>query len=197
VSVSSQADTERADRVLERRELATNPAVEQRELAAIYVRRGLDPALAQTVAQGLMAHDAFGAHARDELGLWDKLTARPLRAAFSSAATFTVRAIVPILAPILASQTRVIPIICGASLLCLAVLGAMAGRVGGASAWIGAARVAFWGVLAMAATAGIGALFGLGWQRNHLGPKLLDMLGRPETMFNSQYFGSRRTEAID
>jgi VIT1/CCC1 family predicted Fe2+/Mn2+ transporter len=160
VSVSSQADTERADLALERRELATNPAAEQRELAAIYVRRGLDPALAQTVAQDLMAHDALGAHARDELGLSDKLTARPLQAAFSSAGTFTVGAIVPMLAAILPSQTPVIPIVCGASLVCLAALGAIAGRVGGASAWIGAARVAFWGVLAMAATAGIGALFG-------------------------------------
>lgn len=160
VSVSSQADTERADIALERMHLATDPAAEQRELAAIYVRRGLDPALAQTVAQQLMAHDALAAHARDELGLSDKLAARPLQTALSSAATFTVGAIVPVFAAILPSQTWVVPVVCGASLVCLAALGAIAGRTAGASAWIGAARVAFWGVLAMAATAGVGALFG-------------------------------------
>jgi vacuolar iron transporter family protein len=115
VSVSSQADTERADLALEQRDLATNQAAEERELAAIYVRRGLDPALAQTVARELMAHDALGAHARDEIGLSDKLTAHPLQAAFSSAATFTLGAIVPILAAILPSQTRAIPVVCVAS----------------------------------------------------------------------------------
>jgi VIT1/CCC1 family predicted Fe2+/Mn2+ transporter len=160
VSVSSQVDTERADLAVERTELASDPAAEQRELAAIYVRRGLDLPLAQTVALQLTAHDALGAHARDELGLSDKLAVRPLQAAFSSAATFKVGAIVPTLAAILRSQTWVVPVVGGASLSCLAALGAIAGRTGGASAWIGAARVAFWRVLAMAATAGVGALFG-------------------------------------
>jgi len=160
VSVSSQGDTERADLALERTELANDQAAEERELAAIYVQRGLDPALARTVAQQLMAHDALGAHARDELGQSDKLAARPLQAALSSAATFTVGAALPILTVVLASQARLVPVVSGASLICLAALGAIAARTGGASAWIGAARVTFWGALAMAATAGVGALFG-------------------------------------
>jgi VIT1/CCC1 family predicted Fe2+/Mn2+ transporter len=160
VSVSSQGDTERADLALERTELGANLAAEERELAAIYVRRGLEPALADTVAQQLMAHDALSAHARDELGLSDKLAARPLQAALSSAATFSVGAALPILTFMLSSQARAVPVVSGASLICLAGLGALAARTGGASAWIGAARVAFLGALAMAATAGVGALFG-------------------------------------
>ncbi|HVB98879.1 MAG TPA: VIT family protein [Candidatus Dormibacteraeota bacterium] len=160
VSVSSQADTERADLALERTELATLPAVEEKELAAIYVQRGLDPELARTVALQLMAHDALGAHARDELGLSDKFFARPLQASLASAATFSVGAALPILTVMLAPPTGLVILVSGASLLCLVALGAIAARTGGASAWIGAWRVAFWGALAMAATAGIGALFG-------------------------------------
>ena len=159
VSVSSQADTERADLALERIELAADEDAEQRELAAIYVRRGLEPALARTVAQQLMAHDALGAHARDELGLSDQLAARPLQAALASAATFAVGALLPILAVMLPPPVWVVPVVSGASLLCLAALGALAAQVGGGSAWRGAVRVAFWGALAMLATAGVGALF--------------------------------------
>lgn len=160
VSVSSQADTERADLVLERTELAADEDAEQRELAAIYVRRGLEPALAMTVAQQLMAHDALGAHARDELGLSDQLAARPLQAALASAATFAAGALLPILAVMLAPQAWVVPVVSGASLICLAALGALATQVGGGSAWRGAMRVTFWGALAMVATAAAGALFG-------------------------------------
>jgi vacuolar iron transporter family protein len=160
VSVSSQADTERADLVLERKELATQRAAEENELAAIYVQRGLEPELARTVALQLMAHDAIGAHARDELGLFDKLAARPLQAALASAATFAVGAALPMLTVILAPASRLALVVSGASLVSLAALGALAARSGGASAWIGARRVAFWGALAMAATAAIGALFG-------------------------------------
>jgi VIT1/CCC1 family predicted Fe2+/Mn2+ transporter len=160
VSVSSQADTERADLALERTELAADEDGEQRELAAIYVRRGLEPALARTVAQQLMAHDALGAHARDELGLSEQLAARPLQAALASAATFAVGALLPIFAVMLPPLVWVVPVAAGASLMCLAALGALAAQVGGGSAWRGAARVAFWGALAMLATAAVGALFG-------------------------------------
>lgn len=160
VSVSSQADTERADLALEQSELAADEEAEQRELASIYVRRGLEPALARTVAQQLMAHDALGAHARDELGLSDQLAARPLQAALASAATFAVGALLPILAVMLSPQAWVVPVVSGASLICLAALGALATQVGGGSVWRGAMRVAFWGALALAATAGVGALFG-------------------------------------
>ena len=160
VSVSSQADTERADLALERTELATQPEAEEDELSAIYVRRGLDPALARTVAQQLMAHDALGAHARDELGLSEELSARPLQAALASAATFAAGAIVPILAVVAAPTSRLPWIVSATSLVCLAALGALAAAAGGASAKTGALRVAFWGALAMAATAAVGALFG-------------------------------------
>jgi VIT1/CCC1 family predicted Fe2+/Mn2+ transporter len=160
VSVSSQADTERADLALERTELATQRPAEEEELAGIYERRGLEPALARTVAKQLMAHDALGAHARDELGLSDALGARPLQAALASAATFAVGAGLPMLPVMLAPRAGLSLIVSGVSLVCLAALGALAARVGGASAWIGAVRVAFWGALAMAATAGVGALFG-------------------------------------
>jgi VIT1/CCC1 family predicted Fe2+/Mn2+ transporter len=160
VSVSSQSDTEQADLALERTELTTQPKAEANELAAIYVKRGLEPALAETVAKQLMAHDALGAHARDELGLSHTMTARPLQAGLASAATFAVGAALPILTVLLAPPARLVVIVSIASLICLAGLGALAARVGGASAWKGAARVALWGALAMAATAGVGALFG-------------------------------------
>jgi len=160
VSVSSQADTERADLALERTELATQQVAEENELAEIYVRRGLEPTLARTVAQQLTAHDALGAHARDELGLSAGAAARPLQAAVTSAATFAVGAGLPIVTIIVAPPASLVLVVSGASLICLAALGALAARVGGASAWVGAARVAFWGALAMAVTAGVGALFG-------------------------------------
>jgi vacuolar iron transporter family protein len=160
VSVSSQGDTERADLDLERRELAAQPGAEEDELAGIYVRRGVEADLARKVAQQLMAKDALGAHARDELGLTAQLAARPLQAALASAATFTVGAAVPILTAIVAPGSGLVLMVSAVSLLCLVALGAIAARTGGASAWIGAARVGFWGALAMAATAGVGRLFG-------------------------------------
>jgi VIT1/CCC1 family predicted Fe2+/Mn2+ transporter len=160
VSVSSQADTERADLAREGRELANDPEAEEGELAEIYVGRGLQPALAHTVARQLMAHDALGAHARDELGLFDTRAARPLQAAAASAATFAAGAALPILVVWWAPVSVASWVVAGASLLCLAGLGALAARIGGASGWIGAARVAFWGALAMGATAAVGALFG-------------------------------------
>jgi VIT1/CCC1 family predicted Fe2+/Mn2+ transporter len=160
VSVSSQADTEQADLALERAELAANPDGEERELAAIYVKRGLDPQLARTVAQQLTAHDALGAHARDELGLSQQLAARPIQAALASAATFAVGAALPILGVIVAPDAQIVAVVSAASLVALTSLGAVAASVGGASPWVGAARVAFWGVVALAATAAVGALFG-------------------------------------
>jgi vacuolar iron transporter family protein len=160
VSVSSQADTERADLALEQVELETDRDAEEKELAGIYVRRGLEPALARKVAQQLMKHDALAAHARDELGLSDKLAARPLQAAAASAATFAVGAALPLLTLMVAPEARLVPIVSGASLVSLAALGALAARAGGASAWLGTARVAFWGAAAMATTAAVGALFG-------------------------------------
>src|SRR5262245_54988944 len=160
VSVSSQADTERADLDLERRELATQPKEEEDELTAIYERRGLDADLARTVARQLMAKDALSAHARDELGLTSLLAARPLQAAVASAATFAVGAGVPVLTIVLAPLSALVVVVSAVSLVCLAALGAIAARAGGASARVGAARVAFWGALAMAMTAGVGKLFG-------------------------------------
>ena len=160
VSVSSQADTERADLELERRELETQPQFEEDELAGIYQQRGLEPALARTVAQALMKHDALGAHARDELGLSETLTARPLQAAMASAASFAVGAALPILIVLLAPAQRLGVSVTIACLLCLMGLGAVAARAGGASPITGAARVLFWGALAMAITAAVGALFG-------------------------------------
>jgi len=160
VSVSSQADTEQADLALERKELATQPALEETELADIYVKRGLESALARTVAQQLMAHDALAAHARDELGLSEVHAARPLQAAFASAATFSVGAAIPILIVMFAPLASVAVAVSAVSLVCLAGLGALAASAGGASPWVGAGRVALWGALAMAATAGVGALFG-------------------------------------
>jgi VIT1/CCC1 family predicted Fe2+/Mn2+ transporter len=160
VSVSSQADTERADLALERYELAAQPQVEEDELTGIYVRRGLEEGLARTVAQQFMAKDALAAHARDELGLSEHLSARPLQAALASAATFAVGAGLPILTIFLAPVTEIVLAVSIVSLLCLTGLGALAARAGGASAARGAVRVAFWGALALAATAGVGRLFG-------------------------------------
>lgn len=160
VSVSSQADTEHADLERERRELARDPEAEGRELAGIYVRRGVEPALAQTVAHQLMAHDALGAHARDELGISEDLAARPLQAALASAAAFAAGAALPILTVTLAPRNRVSLLVAGTSLICLVGLGTLAARTGGASPLVGAARVAFWGALAMAITAGVGWMFG-------------------------------------
>jgi vacuolar iron transporter family protein len=160
VSVSSQADTEQADITREKGELATQPKAEEDELTGIYVRRGLEPELARTVARRLMTKDALGAHARDELGLTEELAARPLQAALASAATFAVGAAVPILTIVLAPAGRLSLVVSIVSLICLAGLGAIAARAGGASAAKGATRVAFWGALAMAMTAAIGWLFG-------------------------------------
>jgi vacuolar iron transporter family protein len=160
VSVHSQADTEQADLALEREELQTDDAGEHKELAAIYISRGLDPPLAKQVAQQLMAHDALGSHARDELGISTTLAARPIQAALSSAVSFAVGAALPLVATIFAPQTLLIPVVAGASLVFLAALGALAASAGGASLLKGAMRVTFWGALAMAVTAGVGALFG-------------------------------------
>ncbi len=160
VSVSSQADTERADLSQEEHELATSPVMELAELAGIYVARGLEPALARKVAEQLTAHDALGAHARDELGITAVHTARPMQAAFTSAATFAIGALLPLVTAALAPPDAVSPVVAGAALLSLCVLGGLAARAGGASAAKGALRVTFWGALAMALTAGAGALFG-------------------------------------
>lgn len=160
VSVSSQADTEQADLARERRELATQGPAEHAELTAIYVKRGLEPALAKQVAEQLMAHDALAAHARDELGISEAMTARPVQAAFASAATFAVGAALPLLAVLISPRSFLILIVALSSLLFLAILGGLAAFVGGASAAKGALRVTFWGALAMALTAGVGALFG-------------------------------------
>jgi vacuolar iron transporter family protein len=160
VSVRSQADTEAADLDLERSELAADGEREHAELAAIYVGRGLESGLADEVARQLMAHDALGAHARDELGLSAALSARPLQAAFTSAGAFAAGAAMPLLAAAITPERVVIPFVAGVSLLFLAVLGGLAGRVGGASVKAGALRVTFWGALAMTLTAAVGALFG-------------------------------------
>ena len=160
VSVSSQADTETADLARERHELATDDTHERAELAAIYVSRGLDPALATQVADQLMAHDALGAHARDELGISDLQRARPVQAALASAGTFAVGAAMPLLCAALAPASALMPAVTGTSLLFLAVLGGLAARAGGAGAATGAVRVTFWGALAMAITYGVGRLFG-------------------------------------
>jgi|SRR5215831_4010381 len=160
VSVSSQADTEQADLARERTELATQPKAEEDELTEIYVRRGLDAELARTVAQQLMAKDALAAHARDELGFTEELTARPLQAALTSAATFAVGAGVPVLTILLAPLRTLGLTVSAVSLMCLIALGAIAARAGGASTAVGAARVAFWGAVAMAATALVGRVFG-------------------------------------
>jgi VIT1/CCC1 family predicted Fe2+/Mn2+ transporter len=160
VSVSSQADTEGADLARERAELSADRPAEEDELTGIYTARGLDAELAREVARQLMAHDALGAHARDELGITAELAARPLQAALASAATFAIGAALPIAVVVLVPPASVVMVVGGASLVLLAGLGGIAAGVGGASPWVGAARVAFWGALAMAATAAVGALFG-------------------------------------
>jgi VIT1/CCC1 family predicted Fe2+/Mn2+ transporter len=160
VSVSSQADTERADLERERRELATSRPAEREELARIYVERGLTAELAHQVADQLMAHDALGAHARDELGISAALQARPVQAALTSALTFAVGAALPLGLLLLAPEEHVGLVIAIGSLLCLGVLGGIAARAGGARALVGAARVVFWGALAMGVTAAIGTFFG-------------------------------------
>jgi VIT1/CCC1 family predicted Fe2+/Mn2+ transporter len=160
VSVSSQSDTERADLDREREELATDGANEHAELAAIYVTRGLDTELASQVATQLMAKDALGAHARDELGISDALTARPVQAAFASAGSFTVGAFLPLLLVLLVPRSALIWTVSGGSLVFLALLGSLAARAGGSPIWNSVARVTFWGALAMALTAGMGTLFG-------------------------------------
>jgi VIT1/CCC1 family predicted Fe2+/Mn2+ transporter len=160
VSVSSQADTERADLNLERSELAAQPEFEEDELTAIYVRRGLETDLARTVARQLMVKDALGAHARDELGLIEAMAARPLQAAVASAATFAIGGAVPIVTIVVSPASLLTYSVSIVSLICLAGLGGLAARAGGAPAALGAGRVAFWGALAMAATALAGKLFG-------------------------------------
>ncbi len=160
VSVSSQADTEKADLAREAAELRGDLAGEQRELASIYVARGLDADTAAKVAAQLMAKDALGAHARDELGISPTSTARPIQAALTSAATFTAGATPPLLVAALTPGRWLIPAIAGASLVVLAILGAVGARLGGAPPWRAAARVTFWGALAMGVTAGIGHLVG-------------------------------------
>jgi vacuolar iron transporter family protein len=161
VSVRSQADSEQAALNLERKELAADNLGEHRELTAIYVGRGVDPALAKQVAEQLMAHDALGAHARDELGISETFRARPIQAAFTSAASFAVGAAMPLLAVGLVPGSSLISFVSGTSLVFLAVLGGLAARVGGASVALGAMRVTFWGALAMALTAGVGKIFGV------------------------------------
>ena len=160
VSVHSQADTEKADLDRERKELQTDDQGERRELAAIYVARGIEPGLANKVADQLMAHDALGAHARDELGISHTNIAQPLQAALASAASFSVGAALPLLIAAVTPQAIIIQVVAGASLAFLALLGAVAARVGGASIATGAMRVAFWGALAMGVTSGVGYLFG-------------------------------------
>jgi vacuolar iron transporter family protein len=160
VSVSSQADTEGADIARERKELATDENGEVEELTAIYVKRGLDTQLAKQVAQQLMAHNALEAHARDELGISDSLSARPVQAALASAATFSIGAAVPLIVVLLVPESILSIAVSAASLACLALLGLLAAQAGGAPILKSVIRVTFWGALAMAITAGVGALFG-------------------------------------
>lgn len=160
VSVSSQSDTERADLERERKELAADVGSEHAELAAIYVKRGLDAELASQVATQLMAKDALGAHARDELGISDTLSARPVQAALASAGSFAVGAILPLLLVFIVPGSALVWAVSGSSLLFLALLGSLAARVGGSSVLSSVVRVTFWGALAMALTAAVGSLFG-------------------------------------
>lgn len=160
VSVHSQADTEQADLALERAELKADDKGEHMELMAIYVARGLDPPLAKKVADQLMAHDALGAHARDELGISETLRARPIQAAMASAGSFAIGAALPLLVSAITPTAGLIPLVSGTSLVFLALLGGVAARAGGAGVTVGAIRVTFWGALAMALTAVVGALFG-------------------------------------
>jgi vacuolar iron transporter family protein len=160
VSVSSQSDTEQAELSRERKELSDDIEGERQELAGIYVKRGVEPELARQVARQLMAKDALGAHARDELGISEITIARPVQAALTSAATFAAGAAMPLLATLAAPAGMIIPVVTTASLIALAVLGAVGAKAGGANVWRAAARVVFWGAFAMALTAGIGALVG-------------------------------------
>jgi VIT1/CCC1 family predicted Fe2+/Mn2+ transporter len=160
VSVHSQADTEQAELERKRAELKADDQGEHKELMAIYVARGLNPSLAKQVADQLMVHDALGAHARDELGISETLRARPIQAALASAGSFAVGAAMPLLVTAIAPEASLIPLVSGASLVFLALLGGLAARTGGAAVTMGAMRVTFWGALAMAVTAGIGTLFG-------------------------------------
>ncbi len=160
VSVSSQADTERADLARESRELAANSDQEHEELTLIYVQRGLDRSLASSVATQLMAHDALGAHARDELGISDTLAAKPVQAALASAGTFAAGAALPLLVALMIPTAALMYGLAGSSLLFLALLGLIAARAGGAPALPSVLRVSFWGALAMGLTAAVGALFG-------------------------------------
>jgi VIT1/CCC1 family predicted Fe2+/Mn2+ transporter len=160
VSVSSQSDTENADLARERLELANDPQFEKRELANIYVSRGVEAGLARQVAEQLMAKDALGAHARDELGISEITTARPVQAALTSAATFSVGAAAPLILALVSPSRGIIPVVSVGSLVFLAALGTIGARAGGANVVNPTIRVTFWGALAMAVTAGIGALFG-------------------------------------
>jgi VIT1/CCC1 family predicted Fe2+/Mn2+ transporter len=160
VSVHSQADTEQAELEIERAEHKADDKGEHKELMAIYVARGLDPSLAKQVADQLMIHDAIGAHARDELGMSDALRARPIQAALVSAGSFAVGAAMPLMVTAMAPVAGLIPLVSGTSLVFLAILGGLAARAGRAGVMMGAIRVTFWGALAMAATAGVGWLFG-------------------------------------
>jgi len=160
VSVSSQADTEQADLARERKELATDDKLEREELAAIYIQRGRDAALAKQVAEQLMAHDALAAHAREELGISEIATARPVQAALASAATFAVGAALPLLTVLISPRAALIPVVVGSSILFLALLGGCGAYAGGAPLVKAALRVTFWGALAMGLTAAVGTLFG-------------------------------------
>lgn len=161
VSVSSQADTETADLKREKAELGEQPQFEREELAGLYVARGVEIGLARKVAGQLMAKDALGAHARDELGISEITTARPIQAAITSALTFSAGAALPLMVAVAAPKAVIVPVVAAAAVLILAVLGAIGARAGGASIWTAVARVTFWGALALAATAGVGALFGV------------------------------------
>jgi VIT1/CCC1 family predicted Fe2+/Mn2+ transporter len=161
VSVSSQSDTERSDLAKERKELETDVEAEHRELAAIYVGRGLDPALATQVSNQLMAHDALGAHARDELGISEFAQAQPVQAAIASALSFAVGAALPLATVVVTPEAMMLPSVATLSLAFLATLGGIAAKVGGAKVSTGAIRVTFWGALAMALTAAVGTLFGV------------------------------------
>jgi VIT1/CCC1 family predicted Fe2+/Mn2+ transporter len=160
VSVHSQADAENADIERERQELKTDDASEHKELAAIYQGRGLEPALARQVAEQLMAHDALGAHLRDELGISQQTRARPIQAALASATSFALGAALPLAVVALSPERLLTPAVGGTSLICLAVLGAIAARAGGAPMMIAAIRVTFWSALAMGLTAAVGTMFG-------------------------------------
>ncbi|MDO8380938.1 VIT family protein [Phenylobacterium sp.] len=161
VSVSSQSDTERADLAREKGELATQPELELAELAGIYAERGVEPDLAREVARQLMAKDALGAHARDELGISEMTTAKPVQAAITSALTFAAGAALPLVLAIVTPLPALVPAVSAASIAFLALLGGVGARAGGAPIWKAVARVTFWGAMAMALTAGVGAIFGV------------------------------------